>query len=120
MQNEELKNIVVDATKTVGDKLLLLSVKPLLKYVEGIRGEQEGITCNCLSEKMNFNKVNIKLLGLLELPFEFNNTPVLVEFEGLEGRLWQDWNNKGEVKLSLSADGIKLATDKRIKLNGDK
>ena len=120
MSENIISSVVVDAKSTVGDRLMFIDHKPLIKYVEGIRGEQEGITCVCLSEKMKFNKVSIKLIGVLQLPFEFDGTPIMVEFEELEGKLWQDWSNKGEVKLSLSAKGIKQATDKRIRLNGDK
>ena len=120
MKENILNNIVVDAKKTTGEKLLFVEYKPLVKYVEGIRGEQEGITCICLSERMKFCKISVKIPEVLQLPFEFDGTPIMVEFEELEAKIWQDWQNKGEVKLSFSAKGIKKVTDKHIKLNGDR
>lgn len=114
-----LKNLVIDVEKTVGSKLLLLGVRPYAGYKEGVKGEQEGLAFNCLSEAMEFEKVDIKISGLFQLPFEFDGTPVPVEFEELDGKIWQDWNSKGEVKISLSAKGIRLATsEKRIKIGG--
>lgn len=114
-----LKNLVIDVEKTVGSKLLLLGVRPYAGYKEGVKGEQEGLAFNCLSEAMEFEKVDIKISGLFQLPFEFDGTPVPVEFEELDGKIWQDWNSKGEVKISLTAKGIRLATsEKRIKIGG--
>lgn len=115
-----LKSIVIDAERTVGNKLLLLNVRPYASYNEGVKGEQEGLTFTILSEKMNFEKVDIKISGILKPPFEFNGTPLPVEFENLEGKLWQDWSNKGAVKLSLSATAIRPRDSKRIKIGEDK
>lgn len=115
-----LKSIVIDAERTVGNKLLLLDVRPYASYNEGVRGEQEGLTFTVLSEKMNFEKVDVKISGILKPPFEFNGTPLPVEFDGLESKLWQDWSNKGTVRLSLSASAIRLKDRTHIKIGGDK
>lgn len=111
-----LKSIVIDAERTVGNKLLLLNVRPYASYNEGVKGEQEGLTFTVLSEKMDFEKVDIKISGILKPPFEFNGAPLPVEFDGLTAKLWQDWSNKGAVKLSLSATSIRLRDSKRVKL----
>lgn len=113
-----INHLVVDVRKTIGDKLLLLEVRPYAKYIEGIRGEQEGVTITVLSEFMCFEKVDVKIAGLKELPFAFDGTPIPIEFEGLEAKVWQDWNNRGEVKLSISATGISPLTGKQIKMEG--
>lgn len=114
------KHLVIDVEKTIGDKLLMLGVRSYAKYKEGVKGEQEGLTFNCLSETMGYEKIDIKIAGLLQPPFEFDGTPIPVEFEGLEAKVWQDWNNKGEVKLSITAKAIKPLASKQIKLGGDK
>lgn len=111
-----LNNLVIDVNETVGNKLLLLEVRPYASYKEGVKGEQEGLTFTCLSERMNFEKIDVKIAGILKPPFDFNGKPVPVELEGLDGRLWQDWSNRGTVKLSLTATGIRQAETKRIKL----
>lgn len=117
-----VKHLVIDVEKTVGSKLLLLGVRPYAGYKEGVKGEQEGLVFNCLSETMDFEKIDIKISGLMQPPFEFEGTPVAVEFGGLEAKVWQDWGNKGEVKLSITAKDIRpLANSgKQIKLGGEK
>lgn len=121
MANNIVKHLVINAEKTVGKKLLLLGVRPYAGYKEGIKGEQEGLTFNCLSETMDYEKIDIKIAGLLQPPFEFDGTPIPVEFEELEAKAWQDWNNKGELKLSISAKFIRpIGTKQQIKLGGDK
>lgn len=114
------KYLVIDTTQTIGEKLLLLEIRPYADYKEGIKGEQAGLTFTCLSEKLNYEKVDIKVAGILQPPFEFDGTPVAVAFDGLNAKVWQDWNNKGELKLSITADGIRPLAEKRIKLGGDK
>lgn len=116
-----LKNLIIDVEATTGRKMLLLGVRPYASYKEGVKGEQEGLTFNCLSETMDFEKIDIKVAGLLQPPFEFDGTPIPVEFDGLEGKVWQDWNNKGEVKLSITAKAVRpISSEKRIKIGGDK
>lgn len=121
MANNIIKHLVIDIERTVGSKLLLLGVRPYAGYKEGVKGEQEGLTFNCLSETMDYEKIDIKVAGLMQPPFAFDDTPIPVEFEGLEAKVWQDWSNKGEVKLSITAKAIRtLGTKQQIKLGGDK
>lgn len=120
MANNIVKHLIIDVEKTIGNKLLLLVVRPYNGYKEGVKGEQEGLTFNCLSETMDYEKIDIKIAGLMQPPFEFDGTPIPVEFEGLEAKVWQDWSNKGEVKLSITAKVIKPLASKQIKLGGDK
>lgn len=39
-----LKNLVINVEETVGNRLLLLGVRPYASYKEGVKGEQEGLT----------------------------------------------------------------------------
>lgn len=115
-----LSCIVINVDETIGKKLLLLDVRPYASYNEGVKGEQEGLSFTVLSEKMNYEKVDIKISGILKPPFEYDGTPLPVEFDSLEGKLWQDWGNKGAVKLSLSATAIRPRDSKRIRIGEDK
>lgn len=117
---KNLKDLKIDVEKTIGQRVFALEARPCFEYKEGIKGMQEGTTFQCLSEKMNYEKIDVKVIGLMQLPFEFTGTPVPVEFEGLEAKVWQDWSNKGEVKLSISAKAIRPLAAKQIKLGGDK
>lgn len=114
-----INNLIINADETVGSKLLLLGIRPYASYKEGVKGEQEGLTFNCLSETLNYEKIDIKIAGILQPPFDFDGTPILVEFENLKGKVWQDWKNKGEVKISLTATNIRPIENKRIRLGGD-
>ena len=120
MANNIIKHLVVDVPKTIGEKVLLLDYRPFYSYDEGIKGSQEGITCNCLSETLGYEKIDIKVFGLMQLPFEIDSKPIPVTFEETEAKLWQDWSNKGELKLSISAKAVAPVSDKRIKINGDR
>lgn len=120
MSNSILKYLKIDVSKTLGNRLLLLDVRPYAGYKEGVKGKQEGLTFNCMSETMAYEKIDIKVAGLLQPPFEFNGTPVPVEFEELEAKVWQDWSDKGVIKISIKAKGIRLLATKQIKLGGDK
>lgn len=121
MANNILKHLVIDISETIGDKLLLLNVRPYAGYKEGVKGELEGLVFNCLSERLDFEKVDIKVAGLLKPPFEFDGNPVPVAFDGLDGKVWQNWGEgKGEVKLSITAKEVRLLSEKRIKIGGDK
>ncbi|MCI6812973.1 MAG: hypothetical protein SOX11_11855 [Lachnospiraceae bacterium] len=113
-----LKYLVIDVKQTIGDTLLLLGIRPYMSYKEGVRGEQEGLTFTVLSEALGYEKVDIKIAGIYEAPIPFDGSPMHVSFEGMEGKLWQDWSAKGEVKLSLSAREIKAA-GKNIRLRGE-
>ncbi len=119
MANNIVKYLVINAEKTIGNRLLLLGVRPYAGYKEGIKGEQEGLAFNCLSEIMAYEKIDIKVPSLLQPPFEFDGTPIPVEFEGLEAKVWQDWSNKGELKLSVTAKAIKPIGGKQIKIGGN-
>lgn len=119
MANQIVKYLMIDVKKTIGNKLLLLEAGPYAGYKEGIKGEQEGFAFNCLSETMNFEKIKIKIAGLMQLPFEFDGTPIPVEFDGLEAKVWQDWSNKGELKLSITAKAIRSLGGKQIKIGGN-
>lgn len=119
MSNSIVKHIVVDIKKTIGDKILLLNMKPHFTFHDGIRGEQDGLTFTCVSETMGYNKFDAKIVGILKPPFEFDGTPTPVIFDGLEGKIWQDWSNKGAIKLSITAKSISPLENKRIKIGGN-
>lgn len=63
-----IKAIVVDMKSTIGEKPLLIETRPFYGYKDGIKGEQEGITITVLSENAGYEKVDIKLPGLMTLP----------------------------------------------------
>lgn len=116
-----IQYLFVDIEKTIGTNLTALEARPYFGYNEGIKGKQIGQTITCLSETMNYEKIDIKVEGVMQLPFELNGTPVPVAFDGLQGKLWKDWKENGEVKLSITAKGIrKLTTEKHVKIGGEK
>lgn len=108
----------INAEETVGNPLLMLGYHIYPKYIDGIRGEDEGLIISCLSEVMGYEKIDVKIAGIFELPFIFDGTPIPVEFEELKVKAWQNWKCKNEIKLSITAKGIRPFTRKQIKLEG--
>lgn len=115
-----LRYLKIDVKKTLGELYAVDIPKVYDGYKEGIKTGAEGLNFPCLAVGLGYEKVNIKVPGLLKPSFEFSGTPVPVEFEGLEAKVWQDWSNKGEVKLSITAKGIRPLGAKQIKIGGDK
>ena len=114
----DIRYIKVNVEETIGKRPLMVEHRALNGYKDGVKGEQEGTTVTVLSESAGFEKVDVKIPGMMTLPFEFNGAPIQVEFEGLEGKLWQDWNNRGAIKLSATAKTVRPASGKKIQLNG--
>ena len=72
----------------------------------------------CLFEGLDFEKMSVKVPGAIEPQINYEDEPIPVTFEGLEGKLWQDFKNGGEVKLSLTAKSIMPFNEKAsLKMN---
>lgn len=118
-----LKRIKVnmDATLESGAVLLIEQPRVYEGYNEGVKTGPAGLAYQCLCEGLNFEKLTIKVPGSTVPQVEYEDEPVPVTFEGLEGKLWQDFKNGGTVRLSVTAKGIAPVGDKRLKMNkGDK
>ena len=124
MANIKLKDLCFDVVKTLqGELVVVEKEKAYYEYNEGVRGNQCGWEYMCLSEALNYDKIAIKVQGWIDKPqIEYEGKPIRVMFEGLEGKVWQDFSNKGEIKLSITATSIASLADKpRLKMNvGDK
>lgn len=117
-----LRHIKVDMDATLESGMVLLIEQPRVYegYNEGVKTGPAGLAYHCLCEGLNFEKLTIKVPGSTVPQVEYNDEPVPVTFEGLEGRLWKDFK-QGEVRLSVTAKGIAPVGDKRLKMNkGDK
>lgn len=114
----KLRELVLDVEKTLaGDKLLVEQPKVYEGYKEGVKTGPEGLAFTCLIASLNYEKQVIKVAGSIQPPFEYCGVPIRVEFDSLEGKVWQDFNNKGEIKLSVTAKSVRAITEKRIKMN---
>lgn len=119
-----LKFVKVDVEEAVKAGAVLLIEKPRVfeKYEDGVKTGLGGLSYLCLFEGFNYEKLTVKIPGITEPKINYKDEPIPVTFEGLEGKLWQDFKNGGEVKLSLSATNILPVEDKpRLRMNkGDK
>ena len=119
-----LKLIKVDMEEMIKDGTILLIGKPRVfeKYEDGVKVGAGGLTYPCLFEGLDFEKMSVKGPGVVEPQVSYEDEPIQVTFEGLEGKLWQDFKNGGEVKLSLTAKSIMPFNEKaRLKMyNGGK
>ncbi len=115
-----LKLVKVDMKEMVKDGTILLIAKPRVfeKYEDGVKVGAGGVAYPCLFEGLDFEKMSVKVPGVVEPQVSYENEPIQVTFEGLEGKLWQDFKNGGEVKLSLTAKSIQPFNEKaNIKMN---
>ena len=103
----KLKELCIDMERTLqGDLSVIEAPKFYEKYDEGIKIGPGGTSFVCLSQALNYEKIVIKIPDLLDPVFEYVGKPVPVKFEGLEGKAWQDFGNKGEIKLTITAKKI--------------
>ena len=115
-----LKLVKVNMEEMVKDGTILLISKPRIfdKYDDGVKVGAGGLTYPCLFEGLDFEKMSVKVPGAVEPQVSYEDEPIQVVFEGLEGKLWQDFKNGGEVRLSLTAKSIQPFNEKaRIKMN---
>lgn len=115
-----LKHIKIDMAGTLSSGTVLLIEKPRVyeNYDEGVKTGPAGLAYHCLCEGLNFEKLTIKVPGSTVAQVEYNDEPIPVTFEGLEGRLWKDFKQGGEVRLSVTAKSIEPVGDsKRLKMN---
>lgn len=114
-----LKHIKIDMESTLENGTILLIEEPRVyeNYDEGVKTGPAGLAYHCLCEGLNFEKLTIKVPGSTVPQMEYKGEPVPVTFEGLEGKLWQDFKNGGAVKLSVNAKNITPIDNKRLKMN---
>lgn len=118
-----LKHIKLDMKSTLSSGMVLLIDKPRVyeNYDEGVKTGPAGLAYHCLCEGQNFEKLTIKIPGSTVPQVEYEDEPVPVTFEGLEGKLWQNFKNNGEVGLSVTAKSIApVGENKRLKMKEDK
>ncbi len=118
----KLKDLCIDFEESIlGSNLLLIGEgKVYNNYREGVKVGPGGISYPCLSEKLGFEKIDIKVPGTTIPQIVFDGKPIPVKFEGLEGKAWQDFSAKGEIKLSLTAKSIVSAVSgnkENLKMN---
>ena len=117
---KDLKFNVVETLK--GELLLIEEPRVYENYAEGIKTGPAGKAYTCIAEGLSYEKVTIKVPGFGEHQLEYEGKPTRVMFEGLEGKVWQDFSNKGEIKLTITATSIAPTIERnRLKVNvGDK
>lgn len=115
MGNIKLDQLCVNWEETLGAPLLAVDMEESFSWASGKRTDQrDGYTLSVLCPKLKFEKVKIKL-KVTEQPEIFSKNdeedgPVSVEFQGLGGKIYQDYTTK-EIRMSLFADGVKVADE---------
>lgn len=115
----KLKDLKFDVEGTLKGKMLLVEPPKVYEgYKDGVRTGPEGLAYTCLCDGINYEKQIIKVAGSVTPPFVFDGLPIPVRFKNLRGKVWQDWSNKGEIKLSVTADSVEIIKGKHIELGG--
>ena len=79
-----IRDLKIDATATVGKKLLLTEILPSYKYENGKRTDEvTGFKYVVAMAEHQLEKINVKIDGDLQIKLPENDFP-LVRFDGLE------------------------------------
>lgn len=114
----KLSDLKIDIPKTLeGDILLVEEPRIYEQYKDGIKTGPIGLAYTCIFESLNYDKQVVKVQGSLTPEIQYEGKPIRVYFEELEGKAWQDFGNKGEIKLSITAKSISVVDKKKIKMN---
>lgn len=103
-----IRDIIIDAVATLGDKLLLVGIMPAYEYKDNKRTEHViGYKYQLASPRLKFDKVNIKVEGkqLVEMPETGYAEVVLTEPE-----IYGFTNPEGKLQFTGRAKGISLVT----------
>ena len=100
----EIKDLVIDAERTVGENLMLVDILPVYVYEAGKRTDNiSGYRYVVARPSRAFDKISVKIDGVKQLELPENDYPI-VEFEELEIRIY--WSPDG-YRAGASATGIK-------------
>ena len=100
----DIKNIVIEAYKTVGTDLMLVSVLPAYEYDNGKRTDNiSGYKYEVVLPHRAYEKLSVKILGDVRLDLQ-EDEAVFVSFTDLVLTLY--WTPQG-YRISASASDIK-------------
>ena len=103
-----IRDIIIDAIATLGDKLLLVGINPAYEYKDGKQTEHiVGYKYQIASPRLKYDKVNIKVEGkqLVEMP-----VAGYVEVSLTEPEIYGFTNREGKLQFAGRAKGISLVT----------
>ena len=101
----EIKDLVIDVKRTVGDDLVLVDMVPVFVYEDGKRTDKIiGYRYVVSMPRHAFDKISVKIDGDKQLEMPENEYPV-VEFDDLEIRVY--WTPDG-YRVGASATGIRM------------
>ena len=101
----EIKDLVIDVKRTVGDDLVLVDMVPVFVYEDGKRTDKIiGYRYVVSMPRHAFDKISVKIEGDKQLEMPENEYPV-VEFDDLEIRVY--WTPDG-YRVGASATGIRM------------
>ena len=109
----DISKVVINIKETMGERPLLIDYRPSFAYKDGIKGEQDGLKVTCLSEKMGYEKVDIKLPGMLSLPLSLMEIQCKLNLKKFSGKLWQDWITRALLNYLFLQMGIKPLAGRR-------
>lgn len=106
----EIKNLIIDSEKSVGNNLVLVDVAPIKSYVDGRRmDEVSGYRYTVALPDKAFDKLVVKIDGVQRLDKPVEGKYPKVVFDNLDLSLY--WTPEGH-KVSAKADDIKAVEGK--------
>ncbi len=106
----DIRELVIDANKSVGKNLMLVDIIPNYTYENGKRSDNiNGYRYVVAMPERALDKLSVRIDGDLLLDKSEDDYPVVL-FDGLELSLY--WSN-GNYQVSAKANGIRLANDNK-------
>lgn len=99
----KIRDIVIDAEKTVGTKFMLVDVNPYYKYENQERTDEiDGYKYSCVLPERKYQALNVKIKGEKRIELKSESVPVV--FNGL---LLKGYIMNGTFGVTAEANDVK-------------
>lgn len=112
-----LSKLPIDEKQVVANAMLVSEGRPYMKYVEGVKTGVAGTAYNLLLPALDYVNVTVKIEGEMTPSIEYLGTPIPIVLSEVRCKAYRDFGRSGEIKLSITAKGIRVLERNRIKMN---
>lgn len=100
-----LSKVPVDAEKVLKDAMIVAKGRVSHGYINGVRGEVDGIKYDCIFPNLDYEKIPIKVLGERNPSINYVGTPIRIGVINPKCKLYQDFKGGG-IKMTITVDSI--------------
>lgn len=112
-----VSKLPIDGKQVVANSMLVSGGRPYMKYVEGVKTGVGGTAYNLLLPALDYINVSVKIEGEMTPSIEYLGNPIPVVLSEVRCKAYRDFGKSGEIKLSITAQGIQTLDRGRLKVN---